>query len=32
VRQLGEDAVSVPPDPLAFARPDEVRLVHRRES
>src|SRR3954464_3612964 len=26
VRQLGEDPVSVPPDLLAFARPDEERL------
>jgi hypothetical protein len=32
VRQLGEDAVPVPPDPLTLARRDEVRLVHRRAS
>src|SRR3954466_10774013 len=32
VRQLGEDTVSVPPDPLALARPDEERIVHRRQS
>ena len=32
VRQLGEDAMPVLPDPLALAGPDEVRLVHRRGS
>jgi hypothetical protein len=32
VRQLGEDSVLVLPNSLAFAGPDEVRLVHRRES
>src|SRR3982751_6455685 len=32
VRQLSENAVPVLPDSLALARPDEVLLVHRRES
>src|SRR3954451_17119919 len=32
VRQLRENAVSVLPDSLAFARPDEERIVHRGRS
>jgi hypothetical protein len=32
VRQLRENAVLVPSDALALARPDEVRLVHRSAS
>src|SRR3954471_21057736 len=32
VRQLGENTVSVPPDPFALARPNEERLLHRHAS
>jgi hypothetical protein len=32
LRQFGENAVPVLPDPLAFARRDEIRLAHCRRS
>src|SRR6478736_6517491 len=28
IRKFGEDAMPVLPDPIAFVRPDEIRLAH----